>query len=229
MTGFSHCSLNSVCSTSPCCNWLKLTEVGLLMQICNWATVIIFGGYGTGQGAPACTGTNTQPCGCSSRTPTQFQSSECRSFWIMSVSRHFAFRLCLSPIKDSWTGSSETTTDHCTALHHSDWVTKAYHIKMMIFIRFIIGSFSRYWWVHNWHPQLLHWADLLQPSGRLQVSLLWLPSTLQESVKHVSQIYIFSPAKVLHFWLRVRFLLYQSMPRLRLIGYYNVSIFELSL
>lgn len=150
----------------------------------------------------------------------------------MSVSRHVAFRLCLSPIEDSWTGSSEvtTTTDHCTALHHSDLVTKAYHIKMMIFIRFIIGSFSRYWWVHNWHPQLLHWADLLQPSGRLQVSLLWLPSTLQESVKHVSQIYICFPAKVLRFWLRVRFLLHQSIQRLRLIrtsGYYKFPYLSL--
>lgn len=134
----------------------------------------------------------------------------------MSVSRHVAFRLCLSPILG---------VDH--QLHHSDWVTKVYHIKMMIFIRFIVGSFSRYWWVHNWHPQLLHWADLLQPSGRLQVSLLWLPSTLQESVKHVSQIYIFSPAKVLRFWLRVRFLLHQSMPRLSSLEHQGIISFHI--
>lgn len=43
----------------------------------------------------------------------------------------------------------------------------------------------RCWWMQSWKPQLFTGADVLQPPGWLQVSLIQLSSQLQEALRHV--------------------------------------------
>lgn len=70
----------------------------------------------------------------------------------------------------------------------SEWFENTFWLSAWLSLLFIVSY--RCWRMHNWHPQLFIRTYVLQPPGRLQMSLLWLPSQLQESVRHVSLLFL---------------------------------------